>query len=73
MIGIVLSHGQVERLHAWFGPHERQVLKGGLDKLRTALRLNLCFNQHDYFSVYHLRLLLPISFAGLRLILFTEV
>ena len=36
-IGLVLLNGQVKRLHARFGPHQRQVLAGGLDKLRPAL------------------------------------
>src|SRR5215813_11096133 len=63
-IGIVLSQGQVKRLHAWFSPHERQVLAGGLDKLPMTLRLNLRFNQHDYFLVRHLRLLLSILTGG---------
>jgi hypothetical protein len=65
-VGVVLSHGQVKRLHARFGPHQGQVLAGGLDKLRPALRLNLCFNQHDYFFSRHLRLLYSfrLSLAG---------
>jgi hypothetical protein len=35
-------------------------LADGLDKLRAALWLNFCFDQHDHLFVRHIELLLSI-------------
>src|ERR1700722_4522148 len=64
-IGVVFSRRDVKRFHARLRPHQRQVLACGLDKLRPALWLNFCFDQHDHHFVRHIGLLLSI-FIGRR-------
>src|SRR6266478_789713 len=64
-IGIVFSRREVKRLHAGLRPHQGQILACGLDKLRAALWLNSCFDQHDHRFVRHIGLLLSI-FIGRR-------
>src|SRR5215468_7549381 len=64
-IRVVFSRSDVKGFYPRLGPNQRQVFAQCLNEFRATLWLNLCFDQHDYFFVSHIRLLLQLSLGGL--------